>query len=688
MSSAKVKKSRLLLSLFGLGLALFLLVKPGFIFAAVSIDEATQAKQWILRYMDSATTQQKNEVYSIYSSMDSNKSYTKDELKGMIDGMTTIDSKTKNDVKYALDLAASESGQNTITKSQMQSLFNLATYSGESSDSDTISGQVESTTGSEIDEVTWELLVAQCVTMVFLVVAFYVYLIVDIVLVGRVVMIAILAVLSPLPFILMILPATRKYAQMWWQKFIKWALVGVLITFFLWLVPKILATKNTMGHWETKKVTAILPDLGVTGAATGTGWNPFAELNVIYPKLLGGNMSGADFMEGFITFLLAVGFMIAAAWVAVTLGGTAGKIALSIPKLAKNVAKRAGKRVGKEAWKASGVPGGAKQMWGEKMAPGRKTREAKVAEALGVRGAKARDFSERTRKFQDEIKETGATAEQSREILAQGWLPDGTKLDKYGAVAHLVNTASDIENYEDYVAAQNRIENLGGGEIELEQLRQGADPFVRYNMVNPESRQEFRDDLLKGKVKVDDLKNSRALEDARTVALVSEKFGPGAIKKLETPVNKNVLKRTLNNLVTGQSIYGNRITGKTRAAAALVTENVEKSFKIAGTDRFATGSLRDFITKTTDPIALGKLKVSAGVADQFHKHLTPNQLEALNADSFGNVSRVIKRDMDKLKDLHKVKELEDLAPENLKGTGYSFDLFNYIKKNKGKFNLR
>lgn len=686
MSFVKAEKSRLLLSLFGLGLALFLLVKPGFVFAAVSIDEAAQAKQWILRYMDSATTQQKDEVYSIYNSMDPNKSYTKDELKGIIDGMTTIDSKTKNDVKYALDLAASESGQNTITKSQMQSLFNLATYSGESSDSDTISGQVESTTGSEIDEVTWELLVAQCVTMVFLVVAFYVYLIVDIVLVGRVVMIAILAVLSPLPFILMILPATRKYAQMWWQKFIKWALVGVLITFFLWLVPKILATKNTMGHWETKKVTAILPDLGITGSALGTGYNPFAELNVIYPKLLGGNMSGADFMEGFITFLLAVGFMIAAAWVAVTLGGTAGKIALSIPKLAKNVAKRAGKRVGKEAWKASGVPGGAKQMWGEKMAPGRKTREAKVAEALGVRGAKARDFSERTRKFQDEIKEAGATAEQSREILAQGWLPDGTKLDKYGAVAHLVNTASDIENYEDYVAAQNRIENLGGGEIELEQLRQGVDPFARYNIAGGEF-EEFQNDLVRGKLKVDDLKNSRALENERAVSFIAEKFGPGAIKKLETPINKGDLQRTLMRITTSPSMT-DLADPKTRAAAALVTEDVEKSFKIAGTDRFATGSLRDFITKTTDPIALGKLKVSAGVADQFHKHLTPNQLEALNADSFGNVSRVIKRDMDKLKDIHKVEELEDLAPENLKGTGYSFDLFNYIKKNKGKFNLR
>ena len=36
--------------------------------------------------------------------------------------------------------------------------------------------------------------------------------------------------------------------------------------------------------------------------------------------------------------------------------------------------------------------------------------------------------------------------------------------------------------------------------------------------------------------------------------------------------------------------------------------------------KITTDSLKDFVTKTTDPIALGKLKISAGVADQLHKN--------------------------------------------------------------------
>ena len=66
------------------------------------------------------------------------------------------------------------------------------------------------------------------------------FFIITAVLVIRIVMLWFLIILSPIPYIARILPATSSYAGTWWGMFGKWVTMGPLIAFFLWLSLTIL----------------------------------------------------------------------------------------------------------------------------------------------------------------------------------------------------------------------------------------------------------------------------------------------------------------------------------------------------------------------------------------------------------------------------------------------------------------
>lgn len=51
----------------------------------------------------------------------------------------------------------------------------------------------------------------------------------------RYVVIWVLTILSPLAFVFWILPATKRFWDMWWQQLIQWSIVGIPISFFLYL---------------------------------------------------------------------------------------------------------------------------------------------------------------------------------------------------------------------------------------------------------------------------------------------------------------------------------------------------------------------------------------------------------------------------------------------------------------------
>lgn len=70
---------------------------------------------------------------------------------------------------------------------------------------------------------------------VFNLVAFFVLMLYVLIFILRIVAIWILIVLAPLAWLGYILPEGKKYWDMWWKQFLQWAMIGIPMTFFLFL---------------------------------------------------------------------------------------------------------------------------------------------------------------------------------------------------------------------------------------------------------------------------------------------------------------------------------------------------------------------------------------------------------------------------------------------------------------------
>lgn len=63
----------------------------------------------------------------------------------------------------------------------------------------------------------------------------FAFLLFAVILLLRYIAIWLLVILAPLAFVAWILPATRKFWDMWWNQFIQWSIIGIPIAFFLYL---------------------------------------------------------------------------------------------------------------------------------------------------------------------------------------------------------------------------------------------------------------------------------------------------------------------------------------------------------------------------------------------------------------------------------------------------------------------
>ncbi len=138
------------------------------------------------------------------------------------------------------------------------------------------------------------------------------------VLVVRMVMIWIYVVLSPLPYLLSVLPATEKYASKWWDDFSKNVVSGPILAFFIWL-----------------SFASVQPDS--TGASLINGAtepNKGANEEI---KLKGFEKSGAGAPEAGISksgsadsmlkFIISIGLLMGGLMITKELGGAVGSVA-------------------------------------------------------------------------------------------------------------------------------------------------------------------------------------------------------------------------------------------------------------------------------------------------------------------------------------------------------------------------
>ncbi len=205
--------------------------------------------------------------------------------------------------------------------------------------------------------------------MVMFVIGIYLF-----ILVARVIVLWLLIALSPVAFILSVVPQTQKYATQWWQEFGSHVIMGPALVFFLWLA---LVSVGQQGNvYETDLVgpgmNAVDDRLGAQGeaataitAATGIGkamtWPKMANFAIAIGMLLvgikvsqdltaiGGSMLGkvTDFGKKVAT--IAAGYA-AGRWLYEKGTGVAGKAVKGAAWYMPEVGGRAWTRRAKNEW--------------------------------------------------------------------------------------------------------------------------------------------------------------------------------------------------------------------------------------------------------------------------------------------------------------------------------------------------
>ena len=80
--------------------------------------------------------------------------------------------------------------------------------------------------------------------IIMMLIAIMVIFVMLVVILLRTIMLWLLAVLSPLPYLLSAFPQGKKYAAMWWSEFAKYLIIGPAFAFFLWLSLAVVTVKD------------------------------------------------------------------------------------------------------------------------------------------------------------------------------------------------------------------------------------------------------------------------------------------------------------------------------------------------------------------------------------------------------------------------------------------------------------
>lgn len=104
--------------------------------------------------------------------------------------------------------------------------------------------------------------------LILMVIALSVIAAMTILLIGRIIMLWLLIVLSPMAYFLSTFPKGQEYHQQWWKEFTNHVIVGPVLAFFIWLSLQVMATiqGGNIGSGEPPEIS--ITQIGVTQAGT------------------------------------------------------------------------------------------------------------------------------------------------------------------------------------------------------------------------------------------------------------------------------------------------------------------------------------------------------------------------------------------------------------------------------------
>jgi hypothetical protein len=176
----------------------------------------------------------------------------------------------------------------------------------------------------------------------------------------RLLVLMVLIILSPAGFALKAFPSTSHYADEWWSALFKYAFMGPLMAFFLYLTFSIFLSANAIDGSEIESM--------LTGEDTQA-----AVVVMVY-------------------YAIPVTFMWVGLIMSSKMGGMGSSMAMGWAKATGNKLKQWGKAGAGAAWAGTGVPGGVKQAWkhhvSDRMDSNRRKMETGIAAGLRVSGAR------------------------------------------------------------------------------------------------------------------------------------------------------------------------------------------------------------------------------------------------------------------------------------------------------------
>ena len=181
-----------------------------------------------------------------------------------------------------------------------------------------------STKWNEVEgDLYWKVIAALFLSIIFTIIAVFVFAALAFLLLIRVLVIWFLLILAPVAWFFWILPATKNLWEKWWNTFIKWVFFAPAAIFFIWL---------SVNSW-LKFIEGKAP---MTGGEIIKGMSETITNDVLKIKIMPQVMAPGNFIQ----FILACGMLIGSLIVAQKIGiyGASGAI---------NIAKSAGKGVGR-----------------------------------------------------------------------------------------------------------------------------------------------------------------------------------------------------------------------------------------------------------------------------------------------------------------------------------------------------
>ncbi len=168
---------------------------------------------------------------------------------------------------------------------------------------------------------TWQLFSALSLSLLFMVIAFFIMVMLLGILIMRMIMFWVLIVLSPLAFLSTAVPGGGKYWTQWWGEFTKYLLVGPVLAFFTWLSLTVV-----------KDGSGLLNDLTV------------GEIKTMKQEDLAAAISKIGEWENVYTFILAIGLLIGTMKITQSLGAMGASFGANLASKAKMTGLNIGKK--------------------------------------------------------------------------------------------------------------------------------------------------------------------------------------------------------------------------------------------------------------------------------------------------------------------------------------------------------